>query len=47
MTDGTRLISVTGLGGKVTARVREDIVSGRYKDGEHLTERDISDEVRC
>ena len=43
---GARLISFTGLGGEVTARLREDILSGRYKDGEHLTERNISDEVR-
>ena len=38
LTDGTRLISFTGLGGEVTARLREDILSGRYKDGEHLSE---------
>ena len=47
MTDGTRLISFTGLGGEVTARLRGDILSRRYTDGEHLTDRDISDEVRC
>jgi DNA-binding GntR family transcriptional regulator len=47
MTDRTRLISFTELGGEVTAPLREDILLGRYKDGEHLAERDISDEVRC
>lgn len=43
MTQSERLISYSGLGGEVTARLREDILSGHYKDGDHLTERDISD----
>lgn len=41
MTD--RHITFAGLGGEVTERLRSDILAGRYRDGDHITERDISD----
>lgn len=42
MNDGSR-ITFAGLGGEVTDRLREDILAGRYKDGDHLTERDLAE----
>ncbi|WP_049557550.1 GntR family transcriptional regulator [Nonomuraea sp. SBT364] len=42
MSDTSR-ITFTGLGGEVTGRLREDILAGRYRDGDHLTERDLAE----
>jgi DNA-binding GntR family transcriptional regulator len=44
MTEPTRFITFTGLGGEVTDRLRDDILGGRFGDGDHLTERDIAEE---
>ncbi|GLI03860.1 GntR family transcriptional regulator [Phytohabitans aurantiacus] len=44
MNDPSRRITFTGLGDEVTERLRNDILAGRYQDGDHLVERDISEE---
>jgi DNA-binding GntR family transcriptional regulator len=38
-------IRYEGLGGEVTARLRNAILSGRFKDGERIIERDVSAEL--
>jgi DNA-binding GntR family transcriptional regulator len=44
MISQSRHITFTGLGGEVTERLRDDILGGRYGDGDHLPERDIAEE---